>query len=363
MGEGISIYFTESKFENAILRHGQYVRWYNSVPCFCADTHSPDPNCKVCLGRGRIFYPTKQHRKLEEYFSHGGTKIIVTGTIKSINRVYSANGTIYTVSSFSGNDIFLTTSLTKGQYIWVDYVEEKEGTYSGSATYVGNNIIQIPLTPIVTAQGSFTGEISEVTSVTNVTTGLTLNVISYWEDLILVEGTINDGDSITTICEYVDPVIMLITSSEPKESKEKHGPIPMADASMSFSGLMDVGKGDLITPLTANSRTSFLGNYKGSGNYKTNFFKLSNIIKIIDAVGEIDDAVVIRDNEINFPSRAPNGKFSCSVNYRISYIVDDIPKIRHAENKILPKKVPLKRYLMGAKVEKRPKPINKFERM
>ena len=82
--------FHPEMFETAITRHGQYLRWYSSLPCHCMDDMArPDPACRKCLGRGYIYYPAKERRRLELTMSYGGIRLSTLYSIKTIHRIYS----------------------------------------------------------------------------------------------------------------------------------------------------------------------------------------------------------------------------------------------------------------------------------
>ena len=69
MPKGIKVEFHPEEFEIAIERHGQYVRWYSSLPCYCIDDLTrPDPNCNQCRGRGWLYYPVKEKRRIDNGF-------------------------------------------------------------------------------------------------------------------------------------------------------------------------------------------------------------------------------------------------------------------------------------------------------
>lgn len=360
----IPVYFTPGNFERALMRHGQHSRVYTSIPCICSkNTVNPDPNCNECLGRGVIFYPIKAIRRIEQYMSMGGNKIFTKGTIKSIRSVYTKKVNFFTVNMFQENIILLNENLKKGEFVYIDYEESLIEEYQGSGFYEGNRIWRIQIDGVKTQQGYFIGEILKINNVRNITKNKSEKVLAFWEDLILLEEEIEKDDILEFDCEYVKPIQMMVVNTDLISDKGKPGTVQTSRATLTFSGLYNFGKGDIFTLLKAESKESFIGEMPLNGNiYKSNYFHLSHIITIKDKIGFIEDAIIVRNSEIYFPTRRPEGRFSCSVMYNPTYIIEETPSMRYAEDKILPKKTTIRLYTRTSQNEIRPMPNNDYER-
>ncbi len=345
-----------SLYEEAIARHGQWIRWYSCIPCFCiGDNGRPDPQCKTCHGRGNRYYPIKQIRRNDRGIGNGSNQISTKANIKSIIRVFTPGNVTIDHSTFSGKIITLSSILKEGKYFLVDYMEDLEESYNDSATYEGRGIIRVPVVGESNIYGSFTGEIIEVTSVTNTTQSETMNVVSFWEDLILTDSHAEEVDTITVVCKYVKPVRFLISGIKSKIKYEMSRAGIEAELQVTFPGYYTVGSGDVITLLKAEQKASVVG--RASGDFHPMpFFHVSSIIRIEDEVGAISDAIIVRNNEIKWGSRIPNDKFAVSVMFNPSFVVlGDLPYLRYAEDKVFPKKVYLKKWDLDSRGNKRPR--------
>ncbi len=345
-------------YEDALTRHGQYVRWHTSSKCYCADELGrANPTCKKCLGRGDIYSPVKQVRKVERTMTLGGTTIKTKCNIKSIKYLVDNRNVSLSYSGFTGNTITLSSSHVGGRMLHIDYKEDLELTYIGTATYKGRGIIRVPITGITSLQGDFKGEIISISSLVNTTRNEIMNVISFWEDLILTDSFAETTDVITVTCITVKPVNFLISGISQKDRYEKSYVAPEADMQMTVPGYFYMGNGDIITMLKAKQRTSVIGRSNGGKFHQLPFFHVSDIFNITDDIGEITDATIVRNNEIQWGIRVPT-KFSITLLYRPTFVVlMDLPSLRYAENKVFPKKVMLKQWDLGSRGNKRPSSV------
>ena len=349
----VNIRQNKALYEGALNRHGQYVRFYRSEVCYCMDDMGrADPACKVCLGRGYIYSPVTSIERTDSGMGNGGKYIDVKGKIKSIIRVYGSDNQDIEYSTFNNSTIELVENLKSGKYYNVDYIEDLEVSYSGIATYKGKGIISIPIIGYETLEGDFLGEIEEIISMTNVTRSEEINIISFWEDLVLTDSYAEESDEINTVCKYVKPLKLLISGISPKQRYENSFAIEEADLQLTFPGSWFIGAGDIITLLKAEQKASMVG--RGSSDYKLPFFHTKSILSIRDEYGLIEDAIIVRNNEIKWGERIPD-KFSINITYNPTFsVIDSLPSLRNAENKVFPKKVFLKRWDMFSRGNRRP---------
>ena len=121
-------------------------------------------------------------------------------------------------------------------------------------------------------------------------------------------------------------------------------PTDQAEVQVTVPGTMEIGRGDIFTLLKAEQKGSFIGRWDNTGPdfYQAPFFSISELIRIEDSTGLITDAVIQNNDEILFTTK-PTGNFSCLLKYNPSFMIDDNPDPRNAENKIFPRKSVLKR--------------------
>ena len=347
---GINPLQTPERYEEALERHGQYVRWYSSMPCYCMSKEgNPDPQCPKCKGRGYRYFPVTTRRRIERKMSMGTNTLDVEYKIKEINRIYKPNNTEISYLSFSDKTITFSSANIKGGYIYIDYIEDKILSYSGTdVTFQDNDVLlSVNFPSIKTVNGNFQGEIENVSLVKNVTQDIVLDVVSYWDNFISIENTNlpSPGDVIQVECTYINPVKVLISNVKYNTYKgEGIAPTDQAEVQVTVPGTMEIGRGDIIKLLKAEQKGSFIGRWNDSGPdyYQAPFFSLKEILRIEDSTGLITDAKIQNNNEILFTTK-PTGNFSCLVKYNPSFMVDDNPDPRNAENKIFPRKSTLKR--------------------
>jgi len=360
MPQGVSIEAHPVYYEDAIERHGQYSRWYQSLPCWCINQDGyAEPKCYYCSGRGRIFSPFTVRRRVEKVFSFGGVEINTTYKIRAIHKVWTGDGTALTVSSFTGTTITLDSSLPRGAYATVDYDQDLLSVFTVAGVWEGRGVIRASLAPILTDEGTFTGQIIELTSVRNTTQDEGMEVVAFWEDRILTSDIPEDGDEIEVKGTTVDPVKMLVTDLTQKQRLETMGNLQDAEASMTFPGYLPVGSGDMITLLKASQRSSGVGTSK-SNVYQLPYFHIDELIEVRDEIGTLTGCQIVRNNQLQFTERKPEGRFSYNLAYHPSFsIINSLPSLRYGGDKVFPKRVYLKRYDMMSPGMKQLKSVEK----
>jgi len=361
----IPVYQTPELYESALARHGQYVRWYSSLPCFCVDdVGRADPQCMVCYGKGSIYHPVVAKRTVEEGAGMKNKYIYPTGKIQSVNRVYKGDNTELSYSTYTPTYIELDVPLKSGSFYYVDYMEDLTENYTGVATYLGNGLIRVPIEMRSTIHGDFIGEIYSITYLRNVTQGnKEMQVVGHWEDLVLTLDAPDPGDVLEISCSSVYPIRMLVVGIQQKDRNENFGVIQDGDLSLTFPGYLPVGPGDLVTLLKAEQKSAVVSSYVDEQTeIEIPFFHVKEIIMIQDEIGEVTGASIIKNNKLLFGDRKPKGRFSISFTYNPTFIIlDSLPSLRYGENKVFPKKVMLKRYDMFNRKEARPRSSLKYE--
>ena len=353
---GIPVYQSPELYKSALARHGQFVRWYSSLPCFCADEMGRvDPGCNKCRGKGHIYFPQERMRTIEERMGKNSKIIIPNEKIETLNKVYKHNGTELSVDSYTSSEIILALAPVSGSYFNIDYYQDLKESFVGTATYLGNGLLRALINKITNKQGDFVGEISSVNYLKNITQGINMGVLAYWEDLILTDGPVDIGDTLEVDCTYIDPIKFLVTNVVQKERLENSMLIQEGELQLTFDGFLPVGPGDLITLLKATQKAAVVGNYSGSGEHEVPFFHIKELIRVEDNLGKVEGVTIVKNNRLMFNERKPEGRFSVAFMYNPSFVVlEGLPSLRYGEDKVFPKRLPLKRYDMFNRRENRP---------
>ncbi|KKK48114.1 hypothetical protein LCGC14_3148390, partial [marine sediment metagenome] len=224
----------------------------------------------------------------------GKTTITTKKTIKSVTRVFNGDSTERTVSGFSGTTITLSAPVTKGAWVYIEYVQNISKSFVGLATHLGNGIFQAKYPEIATNQGSFKGQIVAVKSLSNTTKDVELNLFDFWEDRMLATGPADPDDVFEVDCTYIEPFRFLITRVEQRERHEDSWIVQDGQLSMSYDGFHDIGPGDIVTLLRANQKISMNGEYTGV-DFEVPVFQIDNLLRIEDKHGLITSVSVIRN--------------------------------------------------------------------
>jgi len=337
-------------WEESITRRGQYVLWYAASACYCvSDNGRVNPNCPRCFGKGFVYSPVTSARKII-WTSTDGRKTIdlssvlqaLDSKIKTVYKAYIGVRDEIVLLSYTTTTITPVRQIPKGVRLTLDYEEDLTEQYQGPATYVGANIVEVPIR-LMHNQNYFAGMLVAVRTLYNVTKGRTIPVVATWANKILVNDTCDEIDDITVDCTYVKARKFLITSVNPKTRLQDNLFSQQADAMMTFPGTYHVGRGDVVVLQLAEIRETMVG-YNEGLSFVLPFQSVSRILRIEDAQGEITDYTLVRDNEIRWGSRVPT-RFSCVFMYHPAFsVLDDLPPLRYSEDKIWPKRVYLKKF-------------------
>ena len=335
-----------SLWEESIQRRGQHVLWYSATACWCiSNSGRVDPNCLRCFGRGLIYNPVRSTRQITWGMSVGQPTIDVSSKgirIKSIHRLFAGLDTEVSVSSFTPTSFTPSTPIPKGQRYTLDFEADFEANYTGPATYVGRQLVEVPI-KLVNNQNYFHGALLKVNSLRNETRGEDMGVVACWANRIFTSSRVAEKDELTVDCQYVMASKFLVMSINPKNKVDNNMILQEADAMMDFPGTFHVGRGDLILLQMAEIKETIVGINEGR-SYIFPYQSVARVLSVEDKDGPITDFTLIRDNEVLWGERAPT-RFSASFTYHPAFsVLEDVPTVRYAENKIWPKRVFLKKF-------------------
>jgi hypothetical protein len=342
-------------WEESIDRRGQCVLWYSSNSCFCiSDGGRVDPNCPKCFGSGFLYRPVTSAHRILKGVTEGKATIDITSKkmrIKKIYQVVRGKNQDVPISSFTPTSFTPTTPiLAKGAPYTLDFEEDLEEPYQGLAYADGKNIVEVPIYQNHN-QNKFPGQLSRISSLNKVELDendveiLTpIRILSFWANKILTDTPLETTDMIRIECIYEKLVKFVITGINPKTKLSTNLILQGADAQMVFPGTFTVGRGDVVVLQLGEIKENIVGINDGPV-FKFPYFKIARILKIEDEYGEITDFTLVRDNEILWGPRTKPKRFACSFTYHPTFsVLDDLPSVRYAEDKIWPKRVYLKKF-------------------
>ena len=100
---------TPQNYEDALARHGQWIRWVSGVTCPClnSNTMQPDPSCSLCRGRGRIYRSPGRFNFLDEIVKHDSQGRVYPSKVPIVSgsAFVSHQGTALTLSGTQPADL------------------------------------------------------------------------------------------------------------------------------------------------------------------------------------------------------------------------------------------------------------------
>lgn len=333
-------------YEERIDVRGQHVLWYSATSCFCvSDAGRVDPNCPKCFGRGFLYSPVKSTRRIVWSVANGKSVVDVSALgikIKEIYRAYTGRDNEIEVESFTSTTFTPVERIAKGTRYTLDFEESFEESYAGVCSYVGRNIIEVPI-KLINNQNYFAGALVSVTSLRNITTGKDMVVEGFWANKVLTSSQVSESDVLEISCQYVKASKFLVTSINPKTKLDNNMIMQNADAMMAYPGTFHVGRGDVVVLQLAEMKETIVGMNEGP-SYVFPYASIARILSVEDRYGPITDFTLVRDNEIVWGARQPT-RFSCAFAYHPAFsVLEDLPTVRYSEDKIWPKRVFLKKF-------------------
>lgn len=355
-------YQNTKQYEDALARHGQYVRWTRALLCPCLNemTHQPDVQCTLCKGRGRIYKPPTTMQIKMELGRHNNTGVIyptMTPVVAGESQVIR-QGVDLVVSASQPSDgsfIQLEPPFPKEyQRLYVNY------TFSPliyvtdeNADVIGTNTLRGVTLRFNYRGKTFEGSIAGVTRVYNVDKDETYTVSSYAKEYIYLSdmGTWASGDVLAVSYSYVQPFSFILLGISPKTRYEKPYVLDEADLTMIAPYWATIGPDDLFTALAADQQGSAIidPEYTEGNDEVKNYFDLSRILAVIDLNGteyEINtDVELYGRNEIKWLTTKPTVKYTINFLYNPTYrALIAHTTIRRAENKEFANKINLQQY-------------------
>jgi hypothetical protein len=357
-------YQTVKRYEEALARHSQWIRWVSGIicPCIGGDSYQPDPQCSMCRGRGKIYKSPSKFQLLNETAKHD-----------NLGRVYPSNTPcIPSTAKVYRKSVLLTLSGTQpadGSYIqlaapypepWevltIDYEYDPDISITDENSVVyGTNILRT-IAPLFVEKGkSFEGSIKSVSRVYNATKDETYAVSSFYKEYIYLSsmGTWVSGDVLEVDYIYQLPYSFMLTGIASKLRYEQPYVMDEADAILVTPYWAQVAPDDLFTAMAVEQTgNAIVDPSVTAGNDEIqSYYDLSRLLRVIDkngveyTVGSGNNVEIFERNELKWNVSKPSVPYTAQFTYHPTYIaLTEIHTLRNSENKAFVNRVNVKKF-------------------
>lgn len=360
MSDQFRTYQTVRRYEEALARHGQWLRWTQATacPCVSGDTMQPDPRCTLCTGRGRIY------RTPEGFDILGETAVSVDGSIKPKFRPATPISVMHKTTTLP-----LGTQPTDRSRIQLAdpfpprhrvltlnyrYTPEVSVAAENSEVYNAERFILRTSASRFSEKGkTFEGTVKTVSRVYNVTKKESYGVGSISKEFITLRtlGKWAKGDVLAVDYTYVKPFDFLLTGVSGRIRYEQPYVLESADAILVTPYWAQPSPDDLFTAL-AQERTAsvIIDPAISDGNDRiTAYFDLSRILHVIDRDGATytgglgKDVEIFGRDELKWNRTKPRVPYTVQFTYHPTYTaLTDLHTLRNSENKAFVNRVSVK---------------------
>ncbi len=357
---------TVARYEAALARHAQYIRWTRAIlcPCLNATTRQPDPQCSLCGGYGHIYYPPNEQaynpypfRIVQEPIrcDLNGKLYPKFDIATSPNPVVTLKGTglsVAVTSPFDGS-LQLSSSPYPQQYepllLSYDHDPVLTVTDEDSTVYDSTNFVLQVTTPVFTERDTaYSGTIVEVTEAYNTTKSETYTVTSFDRDKIYLSamGTWEVGDVLEVDYKYEKPFSFMLIGVTPKLRYEQPWLLEEAEAVLITPYWAKPSPNDLFTVQSSEQRGSAIVDptHTAGNDVIRNYYDISKIIKIIllDGTELTTGFSIANHNQIKWTSK-PTQMYTIHFLYNSTYVaLTQLPTLRTSENKIFANRISVK---------------------
>lgn len=361
---GWQTYQTVQNYEQALARHGQYVRWTRAIVCPCLNpvTNQPDLRCTLCSGRGRIYSTPGRFNVQWEIARHNNVGKVYpknAGLIVGSAAVYrkSTALALASIQPSDGSYVQLDPPYPKEwERVFLNYTFSSDEEVSGeNAQVVATNTLKV--TGLLTQYRGryYPGSIASVSLVYNETKAETYTVRKFEKDFIFLTGmgTWASGDVLSVNYVFVRPFNFVLSGVTPKMRYERPYILDEATSQLLTPYYCRVSPDDLITCLTSEhigsaiiDPTMTVGN-----DVINNYYDIVKLNRIVDQSGtsyNVDSDVTLAGrNEIHWNVTKPTRRYTVQFFYNPTYIaLKDFSSMRTAENKEFVNKINLMQYDM-----------------
>lgn len=346
-------YQTVQAYEDVIARHAQYIRWIRSYlcPCLNAMTMQPSAQCTLCKGRGRIRKPPGVLSIRDEVVAHDNMGkcypkhlpvVVGTAIIKKLGIPLTLDG----------------TQPTDGSYVQLAEPWEREYArltasydFNSEQAVLSENSDVLRLNMLRTIAPRFnylgkayTGDITAVTRVRNVTKSETYTVARFERDYIHLNGmgTWAAGNVLEVDYKYLRPFQFALLGISEKIRWVQPYVLDEAEATLIVPYYCKVSPDDLFTALAVENIGSAVidPTVSGVGNNDEirNYYDICKLMSVIDRNGNSyvvgTNVELFGRNELKWLTTKPTVNYSIQFMFHPTYIaLKTYATMRNAENK------------------------------
>lgn len=354
-------------YEDALARHGQWLRWVSGITCPCinGDTMQPDPRCTICKGRGKIYKSPGRFRLMNERAKHdsfGRVYPLLPPVVDGSAAVYRQGVSLTLAGSqpADGSYVQLDPPYPKAwQVVTLDYEYDPDiaVTSENSEVYDEASFILRTTATRFTEKGkSFEGSIKSVSRVYNVDQDETYTVTSAFKEYIYLSamGAWQSGDVLEVDYIYQAPFDFLLVGISPRMRYIQPYVLEQADAILITPYWAQVAPDDLLTAMATEQigRAVVNPTNSGSGNDEiTSYYDLSRLLRVIDrsgteyTVGPGKNVEIFERNELKWNVTKPATPYVAQFTYHPTYTaLTNLHTLRNAENKAFVNRVGVRQF-------------------
>lgn len=355
---------TPEKYELALGRHSQFMRWVSGItcPCLSGDSMQPDPACGLCGGRGKIYKSPGRLRLLDEIVRHDSFGRIYpkyAPVVPGSATVYRQGSTL-TISGTQPADysyVQVDPPYPKAwQRVTMDYEWNPDVSVTDeNSTVYGTNILKTTATQFAERSKSFEGSLKSVSRVYNSTKDETYVVSSAFKEYIYLEamGTWESGDVLEVDYVYQAPFDFLLVGITSRMRYEQPYILEEADAILVTPYWAQVAPDDLLTAMAVEQigRAVVVPSVAAGNDVITAFYDLSRLLRVIDqagieySTGPGNDVEIFERNELKWNITKPAVPYTAQFTYHPTYTaLNSMHSLRNAENKAFVNRISVKQF-------------------
>lgn len=355
---------TPQNYEQALARHGQWLRWTAGVTCPCLnyETFQPNPACSLCRGRGRIYKAPGKFRLLDEISRHdsfGRVYPLYTPIVAS-SAIVHRQGSILTQAGSQPSDysyVQLDPPYPKAwQKVTMDYEWNPDISVTDeNSTVYGTNLLRTVATRFAERSKNFEGSIKSASRVYNDTKDETYTVVSAYKEYIYLQamGTWEVDDVLEVDYIYQKPFNFLLVGITPRMRYEQPYVLEEADAILVTPYWAQIAPDDLLTAMAVEQIGRAVVNPKvTAGNDEISaYYDLSRLLRIIDqagteySVGSGTNVEIFERNELKWNITKPVIPYVAQFTYHPTYTaLGSMHSLRNAENKAFVNRISVKQF-------------------
>lgn len=364
MSDVFRTFQTVQRYEDAIERHSQWLRWVSSITCPCLDTNTfqPDPRCPICRGRGKIYKSPGKFKLFNETVRHDASGRVYPRNVP----VVVGSATVYrkdvaiplaATQPSDGSYIQLASPYPKAwQVLTADYTYDPDiaVTAEDSGVY-GTNLLRVVAPRFAEKGKTFEGSIKSVSRVYNATKDETYTVIAAYKEYIYLQsmGTWASGDVLEVDYVYQKPFSFMLVGITSKIRYEQPYVLQEADAILVTPYWAQVAPDDLFTAMAVEQTgRAIINPATAAGNDEiTAYYDLSRLLRVIDRggteyeTGPGKDVEIFERNQLQWNVSKPGSTYVAQFTYHPTYTaLTQMHSLRNSENKAFANRISVKQF-------------------